>query len=136
MASPGRSRHQQFFRVQRQSVSLEDRVACLDSESDLFRNVVGRANNRRAVRVVIELKAGEADRDAIGQVLAYMGDLTSDTHLFRGILVAGEFSARTVAAARVVPNLQLKKYSFKFAFEPVGPAVSTRKVASASSAVE
>jgi hypothetical protein len=63
------------------------------------------------------------DNQSIGQVLAYMGDLTTDKSLVRGILVAGGFSARTVVAARVVPNLQLKKYSFNFAFEPIGPGV-------------
>jgi hypothetical protein len=78
------------------------------------------AEDKNGATVVIELKAGEADRDAIGQILAYMGDLATDKNLNRGILVAGEFSARAVAAARVVPNLRLKKYSFNFAFEPVG----------------
>jgi RecB family endonuclease NucS len=78
------------------------------------------AEDKNGATVVIELKAGEADRDAIGQILAYMGDLTTDKNLVRGILVAGEFSARAVAAGRVVPNLRLKKYSFNFAFEPVG----------------
>jgi hypothetical protein len=78
------------------------------------------AEDKNGATVVIELKAGEADRDAIAQILAYMGDLTTGKNLIRGILVAGEFAPRTIAAARVVPNLRLKKYSFNFAFEPVG----------------
>jgi hypothetical protein len=69
--------------------------------------------------VVIELKTGEADRYAIGQILAYMGDLAGDEKV-RGILVARDFSQSAVAAARVVPGLQLRKYNFKFAFEIVG----------------
>jgi len=79
-----------------------------------------KAEDKNGVTVVIELKAGKADRDAIGQILAYMGDMTKDKNLVRGILVAGEFAPRTIAAARVVPTLRLKKYSFNFTFEPIG----------------
>ena len=67
--------------------------------------------------VVIELKAGKADLRAIGQTLSYMGTVSSDPkrHV-RGILVAGDFDPRAVMAARAVPNLSLKAYSFQFAF--------------------
>jgi hypothetical protein len=75
------------------------------------------AEDRNGATVVIELKAGGADRDAIGQILAYMGDLAVKQKQVRGILVAGEFSPRAIAAARVVPNLQLREYAFKFTFE-------------------
>ena len=34
----------------------------------------------------------------------------------RGILVAGDFDKRAVMAARAVPNLSLKAYSFQFTF--------------------
>ena len=77
------------------------------------------AEDKNGATVVIELKAGEADREAIGQILAYMGDLTTDKNSVRGILVARDFTARTVAAASVVPSLQLKRYSFNFTFEPI-----------------
>jgi RecB family endonuclease NucS len=70
--------------------------------------------------VVIELKPGSADRETVGQVLGYMGDMMMTKKSVRGILVAGEFPAGTVAAARAVPNLRLKKYSFRFSFESVG----------------
>jgi hypothetical protein len=69
--------------------------------------------------VVIELKAGEADRDAIGQILAYMGDLRRDGKMTRGILVAGDFTPRLISAASVVPSIELRKYSFNFSFELV-----------------
>ncbi len=70
--------------------------------------------------VVIELKAGTALPDAVTQVLAYMGAIAeSDQKFVRGILVAGEFHERVIWAARAVPNLELKKYSFQFAFESV-----------------
>jgi hypothetical protein len=66
--------------------------------------------------VVIELKAGEADRNAVGQILAYMGDLRHMAGATRGILVAGSFTHRAIAAASVVPNLQLRTYGFHFTF--------------------
>ena len=52
-------------------------------------------------------------------MLAYMGDLMAeDTNKpVRGILVASAFKESAVAAARAVPNLQLKKYGIRFSFE-------------------
>ena len=68
--------------------------------------------------VVIELKAGSAGQRAIGQILSYMGDIAAeeDGVRVRGILVASEFDAKAKAAARVVPNLMLRKYSIRFFF--------------------
>lgn len=68
--------------------------------------------------VVVELKAGIADRSAIGQILSYMGDITDEEEAtsVRGILVAHDFDAKARAAARMVPNLRLRKYAVKFAF--------------------
>lgn len=69
--------------------------------------------------VVVELKAGKADSRAIGQILGYMGDLNEEEEKsVRGILVAHDFDNRTKAAARIVPNLELKKYSIEFTFTP------------------
>jgi len=69
--------------------------------------------------VVIELKAVKAPRDAISQVLAYMGDIQAETDgEVRGILVAPEFDPRAISAARVVPSLRLFIYSFNFSFSP------------------
>jgi RecB family endonuclease NucS len=64
--------------------------------------------------------SGKADRDAIGQLLAYMGDQPTGKNMVRGILVANDFDLRAVAAARVVPHLQLREYGFNFTFLPVG----------------
>jgi hypothetical protein len=77
------------------------------------------AEDRNGTTVVIELKRGEAGRRAIGQILAYMGDLTLGKKPVRGILIARDFSPEAIAAARVVPSLQLRKYGFKFTFEAV-----------------
>ena len=65
--------------------------------------------------VAIELKAGIADRDAIGQILAYMGDLMESTVSVR------DFTARAVAAVRAAPNVRLVQYAFRFSFETVSP---------------
>lgn len=69
--------------------------------------------------VVIELKAGKADSRAIGQILGYMGDIAEEEpeKKVRGILVAHEFDKRSKAAARVVPSLELIRYTIKFQFE-------------------
>jgi endonuclease len=77
------------------------------------------AEDAQGRTVVIELKAGTADREVIGQILSYMGDL-SDGKIVRGILIAGSFPQRAIAAARAVPNLELRKYGFNFTFETVG----------------
>ena len=67
--------------------------------------------------VVIELKAGVADLRAIGQILSYMATVSTEPNpRIRGILVAGDFDKRAVMAARAVPNLSLKAYSFQFTF--------------------
>lgn len=71
--------------------------------------------------VVIELKAVKAPRDAVAQVLAYMGDIQAEQGgEILGLLIAPEFDPKAVAAARMVPSLQLKRYSFQFSFSDVG----------------
>jgi endonuclease len=75
------------------------------------------ARDRDGATVVIELKVGAVDRDAIGQWLAYMGDLAEQGGSVRGIFVARDFTLRLLSAARVVPNLRLVKYGFHFTFE-------------------
>lgn len=70
--------------------------------------------------VVIELKAGTADRETIGQILGYMGDLQRESKKpVRGIIVAGDFTIHTKSALSALPNLELKEYGFKFSFEAV-----------------
>jgi RecB family endonuclease NucS len=84
------------------------------------------ATDARKRHVVIELKAGTADRDALGQILSYMGDLqAADGDIsVRGILIAGDFTARAVAAATAVPSIELMKYTFKFSFHTVSSSKS------------
>ena len=67
--------------------------------------------------VVIELKAGTARRDAIGQILSYMGDIAAEeSNQVRGILVAGDFDNKARSAARVVSSLSLRLYRVSFEF--------------------
>jgi RecB family endonuclease NucS len=68
--------------------------------------------------VVIELKAGKADRSAVGQILGYIGDLQDEESdkTVRGILVANDFDKSAKAAARTVPTLNIKKYFIEFKF--------------------
>lgn len=74
--------------------------------------------------VVIELKAAKAQRDAVAQLLAYMGDVLDESQgLVRGLLVAPEFEPRAVAAAKVVPALTLVTYRFSFTFEKLAQQV-------------
>ena len=71
--------------------------------------------------VVIELKAGTAAPEALTQLLAYMGDVSEhDQKPVRGILIAGDFHSRIVFAVKAVPNVQLRRYRFKFTFDAVG----------------
>ncbi len=68
--------------------------------------------------VVIELKIGRAGREAVGQILGYMGDIVEEegTVPVRGILVADSFDQGALSAVRMVAGLSLKKYSVSFQF--------------------
>jgi len=78
------------------------------------------ARDEGGTMVVIELKAGKAAPEALTQLLAYMGTIGKEEQKpVRGILVAGEFHDRLVFAAQAVPNVQLRRYRFNFAFETV-----------------
>jgi RecB family endonuclease NucS len=78
------------------------------------------AEDPQGAIVVIELKAGTANPDCIAQILSYIGALSEEEQRpVRGILVAGDFPSRVVYASRAVPNLLLKKYTFRFSFEAV-----------------
>ena len=71
--------------------------------------------------VVIELKSGTAKREAIGQIVGYMGDLMSEeagTNV-RGILVAADFDKSCQSGVRAIPTLELRRYRFSFKFSEV-----------------
>lgn len=68
--------------------------------------------------VVIELKTGIAGKNAVAQVLSYMGCVLDQEEGkdVRGILVASDFDKKARAAARMVPSLSLVRYTFSFQF--------------------
>jgi RecB family endonuclease NucS len=76
------------------------------------------ARDKSGTAVVIELKAGRADQRAVAQVLSYMGDVAAEEQsgIVRGVLVAADFDRKAKSAARMVPNLILRKYSVRFLF--------------------
>lgn len=78
------------------------------------------AKDKNDAIVVIELKAGTAAPQALTQLLAYMGDINQqDQTPVRGILVAADFHPRIVFAVKAVPNVQLRRYRFRFIFDSV-----------------
>ena len=77
-----------------------------------------KAEDAKGNIVVIELKAGTAQPEAVTQVLAYMGAVADVDKLpVRGILVAGDFHKRVIFASHAIPNLELRRYSFHFKFD-------------------
>lgn len=69
--------------------------------------------------VVIELKAGEADRQVCGQIQAYMGwveESLAGSRKVRGIIIANEFSERLRLAAKMGREVSLKRYRVSFKF--------------------
>ena len=106
-------------------------VAIDDGREDGFRDIT--AKDQAGNTVVIELKAGKAGKDAVAQLLAYMGEVKAAQNPpgLRGILVADDFQANAVAAASVVPNIALKCYpsdvrSSVAAIPPTPPIPPTR----------
>ncbi len=77
------------------------------------------ARDASGALVVVELKAGLARREAVGQITGYMGDLMAeepDTSV-RGVLVAADFDKSCRSGVRAIPSLELKRYRFNFTFE-------------------
>lgn len=81
------------------------------------------ANDIHGNRVVIELKAGKAKDSALGQILGYMGCISSNPTMnmaqIRGILVASDFDQRVIFAAKGLPNVKLVKYRISFELEEI-----------------
>ena len=94
------------FRTQDPSVGIID-FLCTDKKGDF---------------VVIETKRETPDRQAIGQVLGYMGwvrqKLCTKGQSVRGILIANEVSDQLKLAASVTPALALYCYEISFDVRP------------------
>ena len=97
------------------------------SDKDLSRQYtteVGRldilALDKNEDLVVIELKAGRASGDVVGQILGYMAwvrENMAEDKKVRGIVVANSFENRVKYAATEIPNLELKEYVVNFNFK-------------------
>ncbi len=80
-----------------------------------FIDILARDNDGQTV--VIELKAVKAPLKAHAQIASYMGDIYEDEgRIPRGILVAPDFDAKLVSAARVMPTLTMVQYHYTFSF--------------------
>jgi len=78
------------------------------------------AKDKNGNFVVIEIKAKRANKTALAQILSYMGALKEkfgDGIGIRGILVAKDFDNAIIHATKVVPNIELVKYSVFFKFK-------------------
>ncbi len=83
------------------------------------------AQDKNGCYVIIELKAGTALGDVIGQTLGYMADIANEKEQtkenVRGIIVAGDFHKRVRSAARMTPEVELISYSYIFNFDNETP---------------
>lgn len=118
-----------FGRERELQVALSENLQQLDSGLKLsgveHSTPAGRADivatDSEGSIVVIELKAGRAEPDSIAQLLAYMGTIENpEGRPIRGILVANDFHTRVQYAAKAVPNVDLRSYSYKVSFGDVG----------------
>lgn len=93
------------YRTSDPSVGILD-FLCTDSEGNY---------------VVIETKRDVPDRQAVGQILGYMGwveqKLCPDDRSVRGVLIAGDASDGLRMAVSAVPNLDLRIYEITFALK-------------------
>jgi RecB family endonuclease NucS len=68
---------------------------------------------------VVELKAGKAGREAIGQIMSYIGavsDENPDKEVF-GLLAASDFDPGCLSAHRTVGEVELKKVRTQYVLE-------------------
>lgn len=79
------------------------------------------AEDRNGVRVVIELKVGEAKDSVIGQVARYIGWFTrQEGKTPRSIIVASGFPEGVQYAATMIKGLTLLSYRINFSFQREG----------------
>lgn len=78
------------------------------------------AVDKNSKLVIIELKAGEADRQILGQLIPYISwiktNLSNNIEV-RGIIVANSFDYGVIQALDMWPFLNLIRYKVDFKFE-------------------
>lgn len=80
------------------------------------------AQSKNSDFVVIELKAGKAKDDAIGQLLGYMGFVSEKIakgKKVRGYIIANDFEERLKYAVKNLPDIKLKAYKVNFSFSDI-----------------
>jgi hypothetical protein len=80
------------------------------------------AKDTNGKHVIIELKAGSCPDSALAQALGYAQDVldeVDDATDVRVFIVASEFKPRILAAAKLIPVIQLRKYEFSLSFNEV-----------------
>jgi RecB family endonuclease NucS len=96
------------------------RLADADSEhSTLAGRDAVTAVGADGATVVIVLKVGTALPKELTQLLAAMSTAAGQGRPVRGLLIARDFHPRTVRAARAAADVQLRRYSYRLAFEAV-----------------
>ncbi len=99
---------------------LEDGLTVIDGDVERrveagFIDILARDSQGRVV--VIELKAGVSKPEAVAQIMAYIGCIAGEENgPVRGILIAADHHPRVALAARAIPNLELKRYGYRFEF--------------------
>jgi RecB family endonuclease NucS len=101
---------------------LEPCLRIIDDGKEILTEV-GRiditAEDKNGSIVVIEIIAGIASHDAIGQILAYMGAIFNGEKQVRGILIARDFTKKALFSAKTEAKIKLIRYSFQFTFSVV-----------------
>jgi hypothetical protein len=80
------------------------------------------AKGRNGKHVIIEMKAGACPAGTLEQALGYAQALSEElsiTDSVRVIVVAADFSDRLRAAAKRIPEVELRKYEFSLQFKEV-----------------
>ncbi len=80
------------------------------------------AKDANGKHVIIELKAGICPSGALEQALGYAQDVLNevdDASDVRVFIIASEFKPRILAAAKLIPVIQLRKYEFSLSFNEV-----------------
>jgi hypothetical protein len=108
---------------------LEDGAKVIERESVLpFGRIDLLCEDGYGDLVAVEVKRGLVGRDAIGQLLAYLGGLRErnpDRHV-RGVLVGETLDAAAAAALKAVPDLDFISYQVSFTLTPVHKGPSSK----------
>ena len=111
--------------VRKQLDSLEAGLVAIDNGSEYVVST-GKidilAKDANGKHVVIELKAGSCPDSALTQALGYAQDIldeVDDAREVRVLIIASEFKPRILAAAKRIPDIQLRKYEFSLNFSNV-----------------